>query len=156
MEYTIVAIATPLAVGAIGVLRISGPQAIEIGDVVFCPLKERGSLSSMKGYTAVLGRVFDAEGTIDEAIATIFKAPKSYTGEDIVELSCHGGPAILERLLRAVIAAGAHPAQPGEFTKRAFLNGKLSLTQAEAVAELIASGSQSYLSCCLLYTSRCV
>lgn len=133
---TIAAVSTPMAAGALGVIRISGEEAIPIAEQVF---RCRGkSLSQRKGYTAALGRVCDEEGDIDEAVATVFRSPKSYTGEDVVEFSCHGGPYLLTRTLRALYAAGALPAGPGEFTRRAFLNGKLSLTQAEAVMDLIS------------------
>ena len=133
---TIAAVSTPMAAGALGVIRISGEEALAVAERVFrCRGKK---LSQRKGYTAVLGRVFDGQGEIDEAIALVFRGPKSYTGEDVVEFSCHGGPYLLSRTLRALYAAGAAPAGPGEFTKRAFLNGKLSLTQAEAVMDLIS------------------
>ena len=133
---TIAAVSTPMAAGALGVIRISGEEALAVAERVFrCRGKK---LSQRKGYTAVLGRVFDGQGEIDEAIALVFRGPKSYTGADVVEFSCHGGPYLLSRTLRALYAAGAAPAGPGEFTKRAFLNGKLSLTQAEAVMDLIS------------------
>lgn len=133
---TIAAVSTPMAAGALGVIRVSGEEALAVAEKVF-RCKGR-PLSQRKGYTAVLGRVFDSQGEIDEAIALVFRGPKSYTGEDVVELSCHGGPYLLTRTLRALYQAGALPAGPGEFTKRAFLNGKLSLTQAEAVMDLIS------------------
>lgn len=140
---TIAAISTPLAVGGLGVLRVSGEAAREIAARVFAPAQGR-SLQTAAGYTALYGRVFDEQGDIDEAVATVFAAPKSYTGEDVVELSCHGGLYLLQRTLRALFSAGAVPALAGEFTKRAFLNGKLSLTQAEAVMDLIsAQGAQA-------------
>lgn len=135
---TVAAISTPLAPGALGVIRVSGPKALQVAQQVFRPLKGK-PLSQMKGYTAALGRVFDRQGEIDEAVALVFRAPHSYTGEDVVELSCHGGPYLLTRTLHALFWVGATPAAAGEFTRRAFLNGKLSLTQAEAVMDLIAS-----------------
>ena len=141
MERTIAAIATPNAPGGISVVRISGAQAVSIAQSVFHSASGR-LLSSMKGYTAAYGTVWDGDEPIDEAVALVFHAPKSYTGEEVVELSCHGGLYVTRRLLRAVIAAGASPAQPGEFTRRAFENGKLSLTQAEAVMDLIAANSR--------------
>lgn len=142
MEDTIAAIATPQGAGGLGVIRISGPDAIEIGDRVTRPLQ--GTLSQRKGYTCAYGRVYDAQGELDEVVATVFRAPHSYTGEDVVELSVHGGAYLLQGVLRACCEAGARPAEAGEFTKRAFLNGKLDLTQAEAVADLIsAQGRQS-------------
>lgn len=106
---------------------------------VFRPGRAGRDLAGLKGYTAAYGHVFDEEGDIDDCVALVFRAPHSYTGEDVVELSCHGGLYLLRRVLRAVLAAGARPAGAGEFTRRAFLNGKLDLTRAEAVMELIAA-----------------
>ncbi len=140
---TIAAIATGGGGAGLGVVRISGPDAIHAADAVFRAANGK-SIVDAKGYTARYGRVYDAQGDIDEAVALIFRAPKSYTGEDVVELSCHGGPYILQRVLRAVYAQGVSPAGAGEFTKRAFLNGKMDLTQAQAVCDLIAaSGEQA-------------
>lgn len=140
---TIAAISTPLAVGGIGVIRISGNQARQIASKVFAPVSRR-EICTVSGYTALYGRVFDQEGDIDDAVATVFISPRSYTGEDVVELSCHGGLYLVQRVLRAVLNAGAVLAEAGEFTRRAFLNGKLSLTQAEAVMDLIsAQGEQA-------------
>ncbi|MEG0116190.1 MAG: tRNA uridine-5-carboxymethylaminomethyl(34) synthesis GTPase MnmE, partial [Hydrogenoanaerobacterium sp.] len=137
-QATVAAISTPLAAGGIGIIRISGENARKIAALVFAPSGGK-NVENMAGYTVLHGKVFDAVGDIDEALATVFIAPKSYTGEDVVELSCHGGIYLLQRVLRAVFAAGAVPAQAGEFTKRAFLNGKLGLTQAEAVMNLISA-----------------
>ncbi|MVB10884.1 tRNA modification GTPase MnmE [Caprobacter fermentans] len=140
---TIAAISTPQAPGGIGIIRISGPDARKIAGRVFSPSGKK-SLEELPGYTALYGRVFDESGAIDEAIALNFRAPKSFTGENVVELSCHGGLVILRRLLRAVIRAGAEPAGPGEFTRRAFLNGKIGLTEAESVMQLVsAQGEQA-------------
>ena len=139
---TIAAISTPNAVGGISVLRISGPEAIAAADRVFRPVSGK-PLSSHKGYTAAYGTVFDGEEALDDVVATVFRGPKSYTGEDVVEISCHGGLYVTRRILMAIIKQGVSLAGPGEFTKRAFLNGKMSLTQAEGVADLImASGQQ--------------
>ncbi len=135
---TIAAIATAQGSGGIGIVRISGEKAIEISDKVFKSI-DQNKLSNQKGYRAKYGYTFDKEGKIDETIALIFRAPKSYTGEDVVELSCHGGVYITRRLLRAVLESGAEMAGPGEFTKRAFLNGKMDLTQAESVMDLISA-----------------
>ncbi|MCI8648620.1 MAG: tRNA uridine-5-carboxymethylaminomethyl(34) synthesis GTPase MnmE [Anaerotruncus sp.] len=135
---TIAAIATPLGTGGIGVIRISGSQAISVGEKVFDSFHEK-RLSLMKGYTCAYGTVHDEQGKIDEVVATVFRAPHSYTGEDTVEFAAHGGVYLLNRLLRACCAAGARLAQAGEFTRRAFLNGKLDLTQAEAIGDLIAA-----------------
>lgn len=138
MDHTIAAIATPQAAGGIGVIRISGPEAIKIADTVFHAASGL-PLAQSKGYHAHFGRVFNDNGPIDEAIALVFRTPHSYTGEDVVELSCHGGLFLLQQTLRAVFQAGAVPAAAGEFTRRAFLNGKMDLTQAESVMGLIAA-----------------
>lgn len=143
-EKVIAAISTPCAPGGIGVIRISGAGAIETADRLFRPVSGE-PLHSRKGYTAAFGTLWDEEGAVDDVIATVFRGPKSYTGEDVVELSCHGGLFICRRVLRAVLKAGASPAGPGEFTKRAFLNGKLSLTEAEAVADLISASNDQAL-----------
>lgn len=133
---TIAALATPPGVGAIAVLRLSGPRSIEIADAVF-----RGKrLREQPSHTAHVGRIEDESGHIlDEAVATVFRAPRSYTGEDIVEFSVHGSPYVQQAVLELLLRRGARLAAPGEFTLRAFLNGKIDLTQAEAVADLIAS-----------------
>ena len=138
---TIAAISTPLSASGLGVVRISGEDAVAVGEKIFRPFKGGRELKTLGGYSCAYGRVFDAEGDIDEAVATVFIAPRSYTGENTVEFSCHGSPALLKRVLRAALAAGAALAGPGEFTKRAFLNGKLTLTQAEAVMDLISAKS---------------
>lgn len=140
---TIAAISTAQAPGGIGLIRISGPQAQEIADKVFTA-KSGKKLAGEKGYTVHYGRVHDEAGEIDEAIAINYRAPASFTGENVTELSCHGGLYLLRRTLRALYHAGARPAQPGEFTRRAFLNGKMGLTEAESVMELIsARGDQA-------------
>lgn len=138
MPDTIAAIATGNSVSGIGVIRISGSNAIEIAQKVFKAADDT-LLSDLKGYTAKFGNVYSDEKKFDNAIALVFKAPKSYTGEDVVEISVHGGIFIVEKTLEAVFSAGAVPAQAGEFTKRAFLNGKIDLTQAESVASLISA-----------------
>lgn len=139
MSKTIVAIATPLAPAGLGVARISGDQALAVAGRVFRPVSSEKRLADAPGYAAMYGHVFDAQGDIDECVALVFRAPHSYTGEDTVELSCHGGLYLLRRTLRALLDAGAEPAGPGEFTRRAFVNGKVDLTGAEAVADLIAA-----------------
>lgn len=138
---TIAAISTPLSNGGIGIIRISGNNAVEIADKVFVSASGK-KLDSINGYQALFGKTVDSDGEIDETVALKFVSPKSYTGEDVVELSVHSGPFILKKLLRAVIDAGARLAAPGEFTQRAFLNGKLDLTEAESVMELISSDSR--------------
>lgn len=142
-EKTIAAISTAQGEGGIGVIRISGEQAVAIGDKVFCGINGK-KLSSMKGYTAAFGKIVNQNNEeVDEVVALVFKAPHSYTGEDVVELSCHGGVFITQQVLRTVLEAGAVPAQAGEFTKRAFLNGKIDLTEAEAVIDIISAKSRS-------------
>lgn len=141
---TIAAISTANAPGGIGVVRISGEQAREIAGRVFVSASGK-KLSEMKGYTATFGYATGKNGEkLDDVVALVFAAPRSYTGEDVVELSCHGGMYVTRRLLSAVLDAGARPAQAGEFTKRAFLNGKMDLAQAESVMQVIsASGEQA-------------
>lgn len=140
---TIAAISTPQGVGGIGVIRISGSNSLSVADKIFVPysMKKDGvkSLSDMKGYTAKYGKITDSGEFIDDAVVLVFRAPHSYTGEDVVEISCHGGMYITRRVLRLVLENGALPAEPGEFTKRAFLNGKMDLSQAEAVMDLISA-----------------
>lgn len=147
---TIAAISTAQGAGGIGVIRISGKQAIQIADAVFRPISGK-ALIEQKGYTAAFGHIYGGNEKIDEGIALVFRAPHSYTGEDVVELSCHGGIYLTKRVLRAVFQAGAIPAQAGEFTKRAFLNGKMDLTQAESVMDLIGAkgkhAARAALSC---------
>ncbi len=144
MSGTIAAIATPSAEAGIGVIRISGDDACAIADKVFKSINGR-TVSQMAGYTAALGDLYDAKGHVDRAVALRFAAPRSYTGEDVVEFSCHGGVYLLRRALQAVLASGARMAHPGEFTRRAFLNGKLDLTAAESVMTLIsAKGSGAH------------
>lgn len=133
---TIAALSTPAAPAGLGVIRVSGENAVAVTAKVFRSAKD---ITAMDGYTAAFGHVFDTDGDIDECVALVFRAPHSYTGEEVVELSCHGGVYLLRRVLRALYAAGARPAEAGEFTRRAFLNGKMDLTGAEAVMDLIAA-----------------
>ena len=137
-EDTIFAPATVPGTGAISVIRISGPDALTIADkVVSC---RRSSISSAKGYTMKFGTICDGSGDIiDEVIASVFRAPHSYTGEDSVELSCHASSYIVSAVMQLLSEAGARAAEPGEFTQRAYLNGKMDLAQAEAVADVISS-----------------
>ena len=129
---TIAAIATAPGAGGIAIVRLSGPESYEVAAKVFRPANPAKKVADAKGYTAMFGAFVEGEEAFDEGVALFFRAPHSYTGEDVVELSCHGGSAVARRLVEACIAAGASPAAPGEYTRRAFLNGKLSLTQAEA------------------------
>ena len=138
-ESTIAAIATAPGAGGIAVVRLSGPESYAVAARVFRPANPNKKVADAKGYTALFGHFVEGEDAFDEGVALFFRAPHSYTGEDVVELSCHGGSAVARRLVEACIAAGAAPAAPGEYTRRAFLNGKLSLTQAEAVMDLISA-----------------
>ena len=137
-EDTICAPATVPGTGAISVIRVSGPEALTIADkVISC---RKGNISNTKGYTIKFGNICDADGTvIDEVLVSIFRAPHSYTGENSVEISCHASSYIVSSVMDLLHAAGARAAEPGEFTQRAFLNGKMDLAQAEAVADVIAS-----------------
>lgn len=138
LSSTIIALATPPGVGAIGVLRLSGPKAIIITDTIF----KGKRLENQPSHTAHFGKIVaEHERILDEVLITIFKGPHSYTGEDTTEISCHGSPYILQEIIQLCLKKGARMADPGEFTLRAFLNGKMDLTQAEAVADLIASES---------------
>lgn len=135
---TIAAISTGMAAGGIGIVRISGENAIKIADSIFSSVSGR-KIADISGYCALYGKAIDGEAVLDTVVALLFRAPKSYTGEDVVEISCHGGLYITKRVLRAALSAGAVPAEPGEFTKRAFLNGKMDLTGAESVMNLISA-----------------
>ncbi|HEY8650479.1 MAG TPA: tRNA uridine-5-carboxymethylaminomethyl(34) synthesis GTPase MnmE, partial [Chthoniobacterales bacterium] len=131
---TIAAISTPIGEGAIGLIRVSGPEAIAVADRIFRG-KERAS--ELTSHTQSLGHVVEGEATIDQVLLSVHRAPASYTGEDVVEISGHGGRLITARILEACLHAGARAARAGEFTERAFLNDKMDLTQAEAVMDLI-------------------
>ncbi|MCR4614964.1 MAG: tRNA uridine-5-carboxymethylaminomethyl(34) synthesis GTPase MnmE [Clostridiales bacterium] len=140
---TIAAISTPQSAGGIGIIRISGENALSVADSIFMPVGEKKP-GEVPGYHALYGKVYDEGQPIDEAVCLVFRAPHSYTGENVAEISCHGGLYITKRVLQAALKAGAVPAQPGEFTKRAFLNGKIDLSEAEAVMSLIsAKGEQA-------------
>jgi tRNA modification GTPase len=134
---TIVALATPPGIGAIGVIRMSGPKSVPIIKELF-PSKD---LSNEPAPSLHIGFIVDDKESLDEAVVSLFRGPRSYTGEDVVEISCHGSPYVHQRVINACVARGARLAKPGEFTQRAFLNGKLDLAQAEAVADLIASNT---------------
>ena len=138
MNKTITAISTPIGTGGISVIRISGNKSVSIADSIFRSVNGI-KLSSLKGYRAAFGKIIDNGEVIDEAVATVFLHPHSYTGEDVVEISCHGGVYVTNRVLRAVLNHGADLAEPGEFTKRAFLNGKIDLTESEAVMDIISA-----------------
>ena len=141
---TIAAISTPNAMGGIAVIRISGEDALGVAEKIFSPFGEK-KVADMEGYTCAYGIAHDGEEHLDDCILTVFRAPHSYTGEDIAELSCHGGLYVTRKVLRAALANGAVNAEAGEFTKRAYLNGKLDLTQAEAVMDIISAKGEREL-----------
>ncbi len=144
---TIAAISTPHAAGGISVIRISGENALTVAEKVFFPSSKNKRPSEMNGYTCAYGNICDGDTVLDDGILTVFRAPNSYTGEDVAEISCHGGIFITEQILRLILSEGAEPAEAGEFTKRAFLNGKMSLTQAEGVMDIISAGGKAELCC---------
>lgn len=144
MATTVAAVATPSGHGGLGTIRISGNSALAVADKVFCSQSGK-KVADTLGYHALFGKVQHNGETIDEAVVLVFRAPKSYTGEDVVEISVHGGDFVVNRVLRAVLDAGAAPAERGEFTKRAFLNGKMDLSQAEAVMDIISADGEQAL-----------
>lgn len=139
---TIAAISTAQGQGGIGVIRVSGEQAFTIVDKIFKSVSDK-KIMDIKGYTALFGHIYNNEEVLDEAVVLKYVAPKSFTGENVVEISCHGGMYITKEVLNAVIMAGASLAEPGEFTKRAYLNGKMDLTEAESVMDIISAKSKS-------------
>lgn len=140
MNDTILALATPQGSGAIAVIRLSGSNAIEIVDRVFF---HKQKLTHIESQKQIFGTIKNGEDVVDEVLVSVFRNPKSYTGEDTVEISCHGSPFIIKSIFELLIQNGARLAEPGEFTQRAFINGKLDLAQAEAVADLIASETKA-------------
>src|SRR3970040_652810 len=139
---SIVALAAPSGAGAIAVIRISGDDAITIGNSVFRSIKNK-DLTKQKTHTLHLGHIMDNSKTLDEVLVSIFKGPNSYTGENTIEISCHGSTYIQQQIIQLLLRKGCRMANPGEFTLRAFLNGKLDLSQAEAVADLISSDNET-------------
>ncbi|WP_333693762.1 tRNA uridine-5-carboxymethylaminomethyl(34) synthesis GTPase MnmE [Flavobacterium sp.] len=139
---TIVALATPSGAGAIAIIRLSGKEALSIVSPIFQSVSGK-NLAIQKTHTLHLGTIIDGEKTLDQVLVSVFKNPNSYTGEDVVEISCHGSTFIQQQIIQLLLRNGAKMAQPGEFTLRAFLNGKLDLSQAEAVADLIASDNEA-------------
>lgn len=137
MGETIAAIATGMGDSGIGIIRISGDTALQIVNQVFQPVNKKKSIMNMESYTAAYGKIIYEGELYDEAVALVMRAPKTYTTEDVVELDCHGGITVLKRVLDLVIRLGARPAEPGEFTKRAFLGGRIDMSQAESVMDLI-------------------
>jgi tRNA modification GTPase len=142
LQDTIVALATPSGAGAIAVIRLSGPEAIHLADKQFKSVSGK-TLSRQKTHTIHLGHIKDDDKTIDEVLVSVFKNPNSYTGEDVIEISCHGSKYIQQEIIQLFLRNGCRMATPGEFTLRAFLNGKLDLSQAEAVADLISSDNEA-------------
>ena len=141
-EETICAPATATG-GAISVIRMSGPESLGICEKIFFPAGRTLILKEQAGYKVVHGEIRNGEEVVDDVLVNIYKAPHSYTGEDSVEISCHGSSYIITKILELLISNGAKSALPGEFTQRAFLNGKMDLSQAEAVADLVASGTKA-------------
>lgn len=144
----IAAVATPAGVGGIATLRVSGEKSIEICDRVFRSINGK-KLNDLKGYHAAFGKIYDKEQPVDEAVCLVFRAPHSFTGENVVEITCHGGIFVIQKVLRVVLENGAVPAQPGEFSKRAFLNGKMDLSGAEGIMSIISSQGEQGLNASL-------
>jgi len=142
-QSTICAIATSPGMGAIATIRLSGEKALKIADSVFQSPKADKKLANQNPNTLHFGSISDGDELIDEVVVAIFRAPHSFTGEDVVEITCHGSVYIQQRILQLLITKGSRMAMPGEFTQRAFLNGKMDLSQAEAVADLIASTNRA-------------
>ncbi|WP_026475692.1 tRNA uridine-5-carboxymethylaminomethyl(34) synthesis GTPase MnmE [Alkaliflexus imshenetskii] len=140
---TICAISTAQGMGAIAVIRIAGPNALLVCKKVFTPAKAGKKISEQKANTIHFGKISDGDKDIDEVLVSLFRSPHSFTGDDIIEIACHGAPYIQQQILQLLTKNGARLALPGEFTQRAFLNGKMDLSQAEAVADLIASRSEA-------------
>lgn len=136
---TIAAVSTPRGAGGIAVIRISGNDAFSICDKIFKPISDKNIPSEMKGYTCAFGKIEYENEFYDECVLTVFRSPKSYTGENVAEISCHGGIFVTEKILSLIFSLGAVPAEAGEFTKRAFLNGKMNLIEAEAVMDIISA-----------------
>ncbi len=141
-QETIVALATPAGAGAIAVIRISGSKALEIATDVFESISGK-KISNQKTHTVHLGHIMDSQKTYDQVLLSIFKGPNSYTGEDVIEISCHGSTFIQQQIIQLLLRKGCRIAQAGEFTLRSFLNGKMDLSQAEAVADLISSDNEA-------------
>ena len=138
-EATIAAIATAPGAGGIAVVRLSGAESYQVAARVFHPANPAKKVEEAKGYTALFGHFVDREEAFDEGVALFFRAPHSYTGEDVAELCCHGGEFVLAQVLAAAVAAGARPAEAGEYTRRALMNGRMTLTEAESVIDILAA-----------------
>ena len=142
MKDTIAAVATAMSPSGIGIVRISGPESFAVADRIYRSKGGGKKLSDQKSHTVHYGYIYDGDVLIDEVLVVLLRAPKSYTGEDTVEIDCHGGVLVMEKIWKAALHNGAVPAEPGEFTKRAFLNGRLDLSQAEAVMDVIGSRNE--------------
>ena len=138
---TIVAICTALSPSGIGIIRVSGEEAVTIADKIFKTADQK-TLSESESHTIHYGHIMDGEEIIDEVLVMLMKGPRSYTREDVVEIDCHGGILVLKKVFNLLLDNGCRPSEPGEFTKRAFLNGRIDLTSAEAVMDLISSKSE--------------
>jgi tRNA modification GTPase len=149
LDDTIAAIATPIGEAGIGIVRLSGRDSLAIADKIFVS-KDGKNPSGYGTYTTHYGRIADGANIIDEVILTVMRAPGSYTREDVVEINCHGGITAVKKALGLVLERGARLAEPGEFTKRAFLNGRIDLAQAEAVLDIIRARTQKGLDAALL------
>lgn len=143
---TIAAVATAMSNSGIGIIRISGDEAVEIADRIFRSVKKDKKLSDVKSHTVHFGYIVDGDNVVDEVLVTVMRAPNTYTREDVVEINCHGGVVVLKKVLNLVFENGARPAEAGEFTKRAFLNGRMDLSQAEAVIDVINAKNEYALS----------
>lgn len=140
---TICALSTPQGMGAIAVIRLSGPESLSVLEPIFEPFGKNHRVEQAEGYQMLFGKIKSSTHTLDEVMAAVYKAPRSYTGQDVVEINCHGSVYIQEQIIRLLLARGVRLAEPGEFTLRAYLNGKMDLSQAEGVADLIASESKA-------------
>ena len=136
---TIAAISTGLSEGGIGIIRVSGDDAVSICDKVY---RGKQKLSDVDSHTISYGHIYDGENLLDEVMVSVMRAPRTYTREDIVEINCHGSVFLLKEILSLILKSGARPAEPGEFTKRAFLNGRIDLSQAESVMDVISSQNE--------------
>ena len=139
---TIAAISTGMTPSGIGIVRVSGPKAIEAADRIYRPKDKKKKLADQPSHTVHYGYIEEKGEILDEVLITLFRAPRSFTAEDTVEINCHGGVYALKRVLEAVLDQGVRPADPGEFTKRAFLNGRIDLSRAEAVMDVIQSQNE--------------
>ena len=142
MNTTIAAISTAVSASGIGIIRISGPEAMDVISRIYRSKGGKKKIKEVPTHTIHYGYIYDGEEIVDEVLVMVMRAPKTFTGEDTVEINCHGGTFVVKKVLELVLKNGASPAEPGEFTKRAFLNGKMDLSQAEAVIDVINSENE--------------